>query len=286
MESITLVEGGQPSFYAENIPFSSSTIFFSSPTSKLISCHVLPRLKTLSNSNAFRQDLYNHAKMPHPGQSHNVVIYIRTDIKHNSRSGGCKFNLPSCPFLSPWSHFTHQTYSCTLWATACMISLATKLIHFVYLLIISSVFIFAGLTKPSVVFWPSTRPKMPFKVMHQKEVTHSNGSYERKLRRWARLIIWDKVKVPLQNDAPEESDLWTAWQLFLLDDDQTCHSKDWVGDRVCVELLYNSVKTEVSQLEIGRSYRRDVVGKATPSRRGPREPRWSLETREVADKMQ
>ena len=33
-----------------------------------------------------------------------------------------------------------------------------------------------------VVFWPSTRPKMPFKVMHRKEVTHSNGSYERKSR--------------------------------------------------------------------------------------------------------
>ena len=28
----------------------------------------------------------------------------------------------------------------------------------------------------SVIFWPSTRPKMPFKVMHWKEVTHSNGS--------------------------------------------------------------------------------------------------------------
>ena len=27
-----------------------------------------------------------------------------------------------------------------------------------------------------------TRPKMPFKVMHPKEVTHSNGSYERKSR--------------------------------------------------------------------------------------------------------
>ena len=39
-----------------------------------------------------------------------------------------------------------------------------------------------------------------------------------------------------------------------------------------VELLYNSVKTEVKlqmQLEIGRSYRRDVVGKATLGRRGP-----------------
>ena len=27
-----------------------------------------------------------------------------------------------------------------------------------------------------------TRSKMPFKVMHRKEVTHSNGSYERKSR--------------------------------------------------------------------------------------------------------
>ena len=85
--------------------------------------------------------------------------------------------------------------------------------------------------------------------MHRKEVTHSNGSYARKSRRWSRLIIWDKVKVPLQSDAPEESDLWTAWQLFPLDYDQTCHSKDRVGDWVGVELLYNLVKTEVGQLE-------------------------------------
>ena len=36
-----------------------------------------------------------------------------------------------------------------------------------------------------------------------------------------RLMIWDKVKVPLchYSDAPEESKLWTAWQLFPLDDD-------------------------------------------------------------------
>ena len=25
--------------------------------------------------------------------------------------------------------------------------------------------------------------------------------------------------VPIQTDVPEESDLWTAWQLFPLDDD-------------------------------------------------------------------
>ena len=36
-----------------------------------------------------------------------------------------------------------------------------------------------------------------------------------------RLILWDKVKVSLchYSHAPEESNLWTAWQLFPLDDD-------------------------------------------------------------------
>ena len=35
-----------------------------------------------------------------------------------------------------------------------------------------------------------------------------------------RLMIWDKVKIPLchYSDAPEESNLWTAWQLFPLDE--------------------------------------------------------------------
>ena len=36
-----------------------------------------------------------------------------------------------------------------------------------------------------------------------------------------RLMIWDKVKVPFchYSHALEESNLWTAWQLFPLDDD-------------------------------------------------------------------
>ena len=98
IESISLVEGGQPSFYADNIPFSSSTIFSSSPTPKLVSCHVSPRLKMLSASGAF---IYNHGKMPHPGQSHNVIIYMLADTKHDFRSGGCDFDLPNHPFLFP-----------------------------------------------------------------------------------------------------------------------------------------------------------------------------------------
>ena len=35
------------------------------------------------------------------------------------------------------------------------------------------------------------------KVMHRKEMTHSNGSYERKSRRRAWLTKWDKVKNPM-----------------------------------------------------------------------------------------
>ena len=31
--------------------------------------------------------------------------------------------------------------------------------------------------------------------------------------------------VPIQTDAPEESDFWTAWQLFPLDDDKHSISK-------------------------------------------------------------
>ena len=61
-----------------------------------------------------------------------------------------------------------------------------------------------------------------------------------------RLIIWNKRKVPRYHysDAPEEGNLWTAWQLFSLDDDETFDFKDPVGDCVGVELLFNSVEFE------------------------------------------
>ena len=56
-----------------------------------------------------------------------------------------------------------------------------------------------------------TRSKMPFKVMHRKEVIHSNGSYERKSR--GRKLADERGRAKkkshgtLQSDAPEESDL-------------------------------------------------------------------------------
>ena len=59
--------------------------------------------------------------------------------------------------------------------------------------------------------------------MHRKEVTHSNGSYERKSRGRKLADEMGRTKKnshgTLQSDTPEESDLWTALQLFPLDDD-------------------------------------------------------------------
>ena len=83
----------------------------------------------------------------------------------------------------------------------------------------------------TVIFWPSTRPKNAIPRWCTGRKWHiPMANNRKKSRRCARLIIWDKVKVPLQSDAPEESDLWTAWQLFPLDDDHTGHSKDSGSD--------------------------------------------------------
>ena len=75
-----------------------------------------------------------------------------------------------------------------------------------------------------VVYWPPTPPNMPFQ-RRRKCIFNWRGR--------ACLTLWDRVKISRyshKTDAPEESDLWTAWQLFPLDDDQTCHSKDGRSD--------------------------------------------------------
>ena len=84
-----------------NIPFSlpqqsSPAVLY--PSSSRVVCR---QDSNDTASGAFRQDLSNHAKMLHPSQSHNVVIYKRAYVNHDSRLGGCEFDLPNCPFPSP-----------------------------------------------------------------------------------------------------------------------------------------------------------------------------------------
>ena len=91
------------------------------------------------------------------------------------------------------------------------------------------------------------------------------------------VIFWpfDPAQNAIQGDAPEGSDtfqwqLWeemawaeigwwngTSWQLFILDDDQTCDFKDRVG----VEPLYNSVEfDDPVELSSGSSWVRRPGG--------------------------
>ena len=118
----------------------------------------------------------------------------------------------------------------------------------------------------SVVFWPSARANMPF----QSDAPEGSDRFqwpviERDRVGGLRLIIWDKVKVPLCHYTGRE---WPVNSMTVI-------SAWWrsnmpfqrlVGDWVGVELLYNSVKTEVRQLElqleIRRVRRQDVVEKA------------------------
>ena len=61
---------------------------------------------------------------------------------------------------------------------------------------------------------------------------------------------------------------------------------EWVIEWVIEWTLNYYITQKSRQLSSSSSWSRGVVGKDTPGREGPPEPRWSLGTREVADKMQ
>ena len=78
------------------------------------------------------------------------------------------------------------------------------------------------------------------KVMHRKEVTHSDGSYEKKSRRQARLKKWDKVKIPwythkLMHRKRVTSELHDSY-FRLMTMKHAIPKIEWA-----IELLYNSV---------------------------------------------
>ena len=152
-----------------------------------------------------------------------------------------------------------------------------------------------------------TRPKMPFKVMHRKEGKHSNGSYERKSRR-RKLAdeMGREKKIPLYSHrlthrkrvtselhdsgfrsmtitqaiqkiaevthpdhqiSEEIAEAWRRVHITAWEFEGNIRSTDW---------------TERGQLSSSASWSGDVVGKATPSRRGSREQwlNWGPEENE------
>ena len=92
----------------------------------------------------------------------------------------------------------------------------------IVIIIILQIWVLTPALADCVIFWPSTRPKILFQGnTPEGSDTFQRPVIERDRVGGLRLMIWDKVKVPLchYSHAPEESNLWTAWQLFPLDDD-------------------------------------------------------------------
>ena len=121
------------------------------------------------------------------------------------------------------------------------------------------------------------------KVMHRKEVTHFVGSYK-KSRRRAWLKKWDKVKIPwythrLMHRKRVTCELHDSY-FRLMTIKHAIPKIEWA-----IELLYNSVKTRSQWVGDQRSWRQDVVEKATTQEKGPLGPLIELEIRWVRDKM-
>ena len=130
----------------------------------------------------------------------------------------------------------------------------------------------------SVVFWPSTQPKMPFRLMHRKEVTHSNGSYERKLRGWK---LVDEMGWGKKNSHGTLIDWCTGreWPVNCM----TVISAWWRSNmqfqkssrRLSGRWTINSVKTEVRQFQLELETEIDKMWSVKPHQaKGAREPWW------------
>ena len=101
-----------------------------------------------------------------------------------------------------------------------------------------------------------------------------------------RLIIWDKVKVPLchyrvMHRKRVTSELHDSY-FRLMTIKNSILKIEWASNDYITQLSSTSSWVE---FEFQASWRGDVIRKATPGRGGPREPRWSLGSREDADKM-
>ena len=121
------------------------------------------------------------------------------------------------------------------------------------------------------------------KVMHRKEVTHSDGSYEKKLHRQIWLTKWDKVKA---HDTLIDWCTGREWPLNCMTVISVWWWSNMTFQRLSGRLNYYITQwtQEVSELEI-RRVGEDVVGKATTQQKGPLGPPVELEIRWVRDKM-
>ena len=85
---------------------------------------------------------------------------------------GLQFPLTHNPFNKVRGIFFLRTVSSRLYCVDCVSVYSCICIMWLY----------NTLNNLQMLYAIKLKPKMPFKVMHRKEVIHSNGSYERKSR--------------------------------------------------------------------------------------------------------
>ena len=120
---------------------------------------------------------------------------------------------------------------------------------------------------------------MPLKVMHRKEVTYSNCSYERKSRgrkladEMGRARKIPMVHYRVMHRKRVTSELHNSY-FRLMTIKHSISKIEWASNDYIIQLSSTSQSSYQWQgqlaveLKIGRSYRRNVVGKATSGRRG------------------
>ena len=141
-----------------------------------------------------------------------------------------------------------------------------------------------------LTFWPGQ--KCHSKVMQRKEVTHSNGSYERKSHGRklademgrAKKFPWYTHR--LIHRKRMTSELYDSYFRLMTIKHSISKIESASNDYITQLSSTSQLSSTASCSRVGDGVRRDVVGKTTSGRGGPREPRVSLGTREVADKMQ
>ena len=158
----------------------------------------------------------------------------------------------------------------------------------------STIFKIFGLMWPGIepmllCFDLLTRPKMPFKVIHRKEVTHSNGSYERKSRgrKLADEMVRTKknpmVHYRVMHRKRVTCELHDSY-FRLMTIKHSISKIEWASNDYITQLSSTSqlnwvpVPVEFDAQgaswvgvasRVPDSWRRGVVGKATPERGGP-----------------
>ena len=127
-----------------------------------------------------------------------------------------------------------------------------------------------------LTFWPG--PKCHSNMMHRKEVTHSNGSYER-ISRGRKLAdeMGRAKKFPwythrLMHQKRVTSELHDSY-FRLMTIKHSISKIEWVIEWALNYYITQSRHSSSGSCSrVGGGDRRDVAGKATPDWRGPREP--------------